>query len=139
MSPAKKKSGGAFARYAVYYSPPPSSPLHAFSRQWLGRDTFTGETVKQAQVDGVSAKQLTAITAAAARYGFHATLKAPFRLKAGATYGDLKSAVSEVAREAQAVFQAASGKQGKAGYLPDVTPDFIEGLERELAGSVGAL
>lgn len=42
------------------------------------------------------------------------------------------------ASEAQAIFQTAAAGQGKAGYLPDVTPDFVDGLERELAGSVGA-
>ena len=40
--------------------------------------------------------------------------------------------------EAQGFFQAAAARQGKAGYLPDVTPDFFAALERELAGSVGA-
>ncbi|MBK5928559.1 hypothetical protein CCR87_14670 [Rhodobaculum claviforme] len=40
--------------------------------------------------------------------------------------------------EAQAFFQAAATAQGKAGYLPDTTPDFLERLERRLAGSVGA-
>ncbi|MEL6640803.1 MAG: ATP-binding protein [Pseudomonadota bacterium] len=41
-------------------------------------------------------------------------------------------------REAQTLFQRAAAAQGKSGYLPDVTPDFIVRLERELAGSVGA-
>jgi len=40
--------------------------------------------------------------------------------------------------EAQALFQKAATEQGKEGYLPDVTPDFVLRLERELAGSVGA-
>jgi Na+/proline symporter/nitrogen-specific signal transduction histidine kinase len=40
--------------------------------------------------------------------------------------------------EAQKIFQRTASAQGKDGYLPDVTPDFIAGLERELAGSVGA-
>ncbi|WP_439155403.1 ATP-binding protein [Yoonia sp.] len=40
--------------------------------------------------------------------------------------------------EAQAIFHRAAAQQGKSGYLPDVTPDFVEHLERELAGSVGA-
>lgn len=40
--------------------------------------------------------------------------------------------------EAQRLFQRAAATQGKSGYLPDVTPDFIVNLERELAGSVGA-
>jgi len=42
------------------------------------------------------------------------------------------------AGEAQALFQRIAAAQGKAGYLPDVTPDFVQELERELAGSVGA-
>jgi len=40
--------------------------------------------------------------------------------------------------EAQALFEQEAVRQGKVGYLPEVTPDFIERLERELAGSVGA-
>lgn len=40
--------------------------------------------------------------------------------------------------QAQAIFQAAAEAQGRTGYLPDVTPDFVDSLERELAGSVGA-
>ncbi|MFV2001532.1 MAG: ATP-binding protein [Paracoccaceae bacterium] len=39
---------------------------------------------------------------------------------------------------ALALFQADSQAQGREGFLPDVTPDFIEKLERELTGSVGA-
>ncbi|KAF0675011.1 ATP-binding protein [Profundibacterium mesophilum] len=42
------------------------------------------------------------------------------------------------ATEAQALFQNAAAVQGKSGYLPEPSPDFLERLERELAGSVGA-
>jgi signal transduction histidine kinase len=42
------------------------------------------------------------------------------------------------AREAQALFSAAAGRQGVAGYLPEPSPDFLQQLERALAGSVGA-
>ncbi len=41
-------------------------------------------------------------------------------------------------REAQHLFQTAAAEQGKAGYLPDPTPEFLARLERDLAGSVGA-
>lgn len=40
-------------------------------------------------------------------------------------------------REAQELFVAEARGQGKDGYLPDVSPAFLERLERELAGSVG--
>jgi Na+/proline symporter/nitrogen-specific signal transduction histidine kinase len=36
------------------------------------------------------------------------------------------------------LFEAEAREQGKAGYLPDLTPAFLAGLERRLAGSVGA-
>lgn len=42
------------------------------------------------------------------------------------------------AEAAQQFFQGRAGAQGKAGFLPDPTPDFLARLERELAGSVGA-
>ena len=38
---------------------------------------------------------------------------------------------------AQTLFFAEVARQGRTGYLPDPTPDFLERLERELAGSVG--
>ena len=40
--------------------------------------------------------------------------------------------------EAQRFFRLAAAGQGKTGFLPDVTPEFMEALERELSGSVGA-
>ncbi|KJZ19864.1 ATP-binding protein [Loktanella sp. S4079] len=40
--------------------------------------------------------------------------------------------------DAQAIFEREATRQGKKGYLPEVTPAFVELLERELAGSVGA-
>ncbi|MBW4710182.1 sodium:solute symporter [Roseobacter sp. YSTF-M11] len=42
------------------------------------------------------------------------------------------------ASEAQRLFQAEAAGQGRRGYLPEPTPDFLQRLERELAGSVGA-
>ena len=40
--------------------------------------------------------------------------------------------------ESQRFFQSHAGAQGKAGFLPDTTPQFLDALERKLAGSVGA-
>ncbi len=42
------------------------------------------------------------------------------------------------AKEAQNMFHKAAVEQGKTSGLPDPTPDFVNVLERELAGSVGA-
>ncbi|SEM51853.1 hypothetical protein SAMN04488003_101396 [Loktanella fryxellensis] len=42
------------------------------------------------------------------------------------------------AAQAQAIFAQEAARQGRSDGLPDVTPAFVAGLERELAGSVGA-
>lgn len=63
-------------RYALYYAPPPG-PLADAAAQWLGRDAANGASVIQPHPD------LYTLTASARRYGFHATLKAPFRLAEG--------------------------------------------------------
>jgi len=59
---------------------------------------------------------------------------------ADATAEDLLVMVQRIigSTEAQALFQQEAATQGKLGYLPEVTPAFVERLERELAGSVGA-
>ena len=41
------------------------------------------------------------------------------------------------APEAQALFRREAARQGLSGVLPDPTPEFLELLERQLAGSVG--
>ncbi len=40
--------------------------------------------------------------------------------------------------QAQALFKAEARAQGIGGFLPDISPAFIDRLERELGGSVGA-
>ncbi|MGH1356732.1 MAG: ATP-binding protein [Thalassovita sp.] len=40
--------------------------------------------------------------------------------------------------EAQTFFHQEATEQGLAGFLPEPTPDFLQRLERELSGSVGA-
>ena len=65
-------------RFAIYYAPENNSLLHQLGSQWLGRDAFTGRSLEQPGHGLLDGK-----TKAATRYGFHATLKAPFRLREG--------------------------------------------------------
>lgn len=68
-------------RYAVFYTPPRSTALAEFGKRWLGYDIEAG--VDCAQM--VPAAELgLEVTAEPRRYGFHATLKAPFSLAEGA-------------------------------------------------------
>lgn len=74
-------------RYALYYVPP-AGPLLDAAARWLGRDARTGEVFTQPHPD------LFGLSVSARRYGFHATLKAPFRLAEGCSEDDLIEAVS---------------------------------------------
>lgn len=81
-------------RYAIYYTPPQDDPLTRIAAAWLGRDAFTSETFAP-QADGsLPAAEIAYQTAAARRYGFHATLKAPFQLAEGQDERELTAALS---------------------------------------------
>jgi putative phosphonate metabolism protein len=66
------------ARLALYWAPEVVDPLHAAASQWLGRDAETGATLSQAALP--AGLDIAEITADPRSYGFHATLKPPFRL-----------------------------------------------------------
>lgn len=70
-------------RYAIYYSPEAECDLWRFGSRWLGRDTVTGDELNRLEIEGVEAKRIEEITAQPSGYGFHATLKPPFRLAKG--------------------------------------------------------
>jgi putative phosphonate metabolism protein len=73
------------ARYAVYFAPAHGSPWWSFGAGWLGRDEQGDTALPQAARGGFSAAEVADLTAEPRRYGFHATLKAPFRLRDGVT------------------------------------------------------
>ena len=71
-------------RHAIYFAPEPG-PLARFGAEWLGWDPETGVGAEPASgLPGLLAARRQLITARPRRYGFHATLKAPFRLAEGA-------------------------------------------------------
>ncbi|MEX0282955.1 MAG: DUF1045 domain-containing protein [Arenibacterium sp.] len=74
-----------FERYAVFFTPEPSD-FAAFGAAWLGWDSAAGKTVPHPDVSGLDVEVLTSTPR---KYGFHATLKAPFRLRDGATEAEL--------------------------------------------------
>lgn len=84
-------------RYAVYFTPERDHPLARAAASWLGRDAFTGAPVVPPAVSGLSPAEIAFHTAAARRYGFHATIKAPFRLADGASEASLLDALDAYA------------------------------------------
>jgi putative phosphonate metabolism protein len=80
-------------RYAIYFAPDAASPLWQFGSRVIGYDAATGADVQQWVPDGMDAAAWHALTGEPRRYGFHATLKAPFRLAESYTEADLLAAV----------------------------------------------
>lgn len=70
-------------RYAIYFVPAPDQALYRFGRAALGYDCYTGEEIAHPECDELSAAEWSALTREPRTYGFHATLKAPFRLPPG--------------------------------------------------------
>jgi len=83
-------------RIALYYAPAINDPLHERASAWLGRDAVTGAALAQKPISGVD---IAEVTADARGYGFHATLKPPFRLQSD-VHSALQAAQEFVARTA---------------------------------------
>lgn len=118
----------SYARFAIYYLPP-EGPLADFGASWLGWDVVTGREVPQGDLPG-----LHDITVTPRKYGFHGTLKPPFRLKDGQTLDALEKAVSALAATlSPAVCDGLKLRQlGRFLALTPVGP--LDGLQR-IAGA----
>ena len=88
-------------RYALYLAPPPDSELYRFGARVIGRDARDGIETTDFAPEGWSVADWRAASAEPRRYGFHATLKAPFRLAEGATAAELCAAIEGFAAEVE--------------------------------------
>ena len=86
------------ARYAIYFAPDRHSPWRQFGAHWLGRDEHDSAVLQQPLLAGISPEELARITQEPRRYGFHATLKAPFHLAAGHDEASLIRRMGALAR-----------------------------------------
>ena len=89
-----------FNRYAVYYTPEPGSALAEFGAAWLGWDSAAGASVAH---PGVAGLDVAAITATPRKYGFHGTIKPPFRLAPDFTAQSLQTALAALCATAAPV------------------------------------
>ncbi|THF53707.1 DUF1045 domain-containing protein [Allorhizobium terrae] len=67
-------------RYSICYTPSARDPLTLAASSWLGRSVYSGEAVEHPEGIGLSQSEIAFHTALPRRNGFHACLKAPFRL-----------------------------------------------------------
>ncbi len=81
-------------RFAIYSAPEPG-PFADAAASWLGWDLAQGAPVPQPAPD--LPRGLAEVTAEPRKYGFHGTLKPPFRLADGITPADLAQATAGLA------------------------------------------
>ncbi len=89
-------------RCAVYFVPALHSEWWYAGSHWLGRCTASGASYAPPDIDGVTPVEFETCTAAPRRYGWHATLKAPFSLATGQSLDTLRSAMRELANSLHA-------------------------------------
>jgi len=86
------------ARYAIYFIPSAESGLYRFGRSVLGYDCYTGEEAPFPADPGAETVDWETLTVEPRRYGFHATLKAPFYLASSCSEVQLVSSVANFAK-----------------------------------------
>lgn len=121
-------------RYAIYYAPPAGS-FATRAATWLGWDVDGGCAVAQPAIDGID---LAAATRAPRKYGFHATVKAPFRLAPGCSADDLAGALAALAGQLAPVTVQGLRYERMAGRFLALRPDGDETALLALGGEVVA-
>ncbi|WP_172330977.1 DUF1045 domain-containing protein [Mangrovicoccus sp. HB161399] len=121
-----------FLRYAVYYLPPEGA-LAEFGAAWLGWDPVRGcSTEPPAGVDpGIDR---AALTATPRKYGFHATIKPPFRLAEGRSAAELSIAFRDFCARQQPLDLSGLSLASLGGFLALVPDGDIRALST-LAGA----
>lgn len=88
-------------RYAIYFVPPANSDLYRFGSTFLGYDCYAGDDLGWPADAGLEAQAWAGLTREPRRYGFHATLKAPFRLRSKFGETDLAEELRRFAARAR--------------------------------------
>lgn len=126
-------------RYAIYHVPPPGAWAD-WGAAWLGWDVARGRAVAHPDCAGLHLP-LPDLTEAPRRYGFHATLKAPFRLAGGTTPQALHEACTALAAATAPVVLDGLRLSRQGGFLalvPEGGPEAASDLAaRWVAGLDG--
>jgi len=126
-----------YRRYAVYYTPPPGA-LASFGAAWLGWDAARGAAQAHPALDGLP-HPVAEITETPRRYGFHATIKPPFRMAAGRSAEDLAWALDAFCQRHAPVETPALVLRRLGRFLALVPGDDGAALSALAAGAVEAL
>ena len=121
-------------RYAIYFVPAAASRLYRYGSSVLGYDSYTGNPVAFPDEFGAGAVNWNELTATPRSYGFHATLKAPFRLAPACTEQQLINALHSFAGLGHAVHSFTPILRGLEDFIA-VVPSQAEESLNALAAS----
>lgn len=110
-------------RHAIYYAPAHSSPWWTFGAGWIGRDESLDGTPPEFVAPMLPEPERHRITTQARRYGFHATLKAPFHLRSGATAAELLARTRSLAQRLRPVPLSPLQVRHLGPYVVLLTPE----------------
>jgi Protein of unknown function (DUF1045) len=118
-------------RFAIYFIPAADSALYRFGAAVLGYDCYSGGDVGFPGPLPIEQSAWRDLTGEPRRYGFHATLKAPFHLANTAAESDLVDQFQAFCRSvdsAPAFQPMVASLQGFAAIVPTAAPAAIERL-----------
>jgi len=104
-----------YRRYAIYYAPRAGAFAEA-TANWLGWDVSRGRAVAHPDLVGLPGP-VADLTSAPRKYGFHGTIKAPFRLADGISAADLEREVAALAAGTPAVRMEGLALHRLKGFL----------------------
>jgi putative phosphonate metabolism protein len=119
-------------RYAVYFAPRPGAFADR-AAAWLGRDAVTGMALTPPDLPGIPAP--AGITVEPRRYGFHGTIRAPFRLAGGVDAKAVEAGIAALAARLAPVQCAGLRLENLHGFLA-LTPEGCDAALLELAAAV---
>ena len=122
-------------RYAIYFVPPAESALYRFGAGLLGYDGYTGADVAPSGEAGLPT-DWAALTTAPRRYGFHATLKAPFHLADASAESALIDAVTAFGRAPREPIAVAPAVRALGDFIAIVPREPVPALDRLAADCV---
>ncbi len=118
-------------RYAIYFVPDPDGEFAEFGARWLGYDVETGTTFAAPVIRDLEAGAWANLVAEPARYGLHATLKAPFRLAEGREEAELVETLRAFARSVTPVRIPVLSLRNLRGFfamMPAIRNEQVENL-----------
>lgn len=119
-----------YTRFAIYDAPIDDA-LASFGATWLGWDLRTGRATRQADVPG-----LDDITMTPRKYGFHGTLKPPFRLADRHTLDELQARAADLAERCAPAGCSGLQLTTLGGFLALTPTGDLTGLERVASACV---